>query len=81
MAVRKGGAERLTPRESVADSEIEVLWMSAPCGWCMTGHCSDCKSEFYWEKKLYMCGCKDCSCGGHVPSIEVKSDVEETTED
>lgn len=79
MAVRKGSNERLTPRESVPDSEMEVVRMKCPCGWCITNQCSECLPELYWEKKLYMCGCKKC-CNGHVPSIEVKSFVEVETE-
>jgi len=80
MAVRKGTAERLTPRESVDPSELEVVRMDCPCGWCMTNQCSNCKAELYWEKKLYMCGCSKC-CEGHEPSVDVKSNVKENIED
>lgn len=80
MAVRKGAAERLTSRDSVDPSELEVIRMSCSCGWCLTSQCESCLPELYWEKKLYMCGCKKC-CDGHVPSIDVKSDDKETTED
>ena len=68
MVARRGSNERLTPRESVPDSEIEVIMLEVPCGFCMTGHCSSCKAELYWERKLYMCGCKKC-CDGHKPSV------------
>ena len=70
MGVRKGGAERLTSRESVTDSELEVVRLTYPCVWCITNQCSECKAELYWEKKLYMCGCTKC-CDGHVPSVEL----------
>ena len=70
MAVRKGASERLTSGDSVDPSEIEVVRLTCPCGWCITNQCSDCKAELYWEKKLYMCGCKKC-CDGHVPSVAV----------
>lgn len=70
MTVRKGAAERLTPRNSVDPSEIEVIRLTASCGWCMTSMCESCKAELYWEKKLYMCGCTKC-CDGHVPSVAV----------
>lgn len=70
MAVRKGASERLTPRDSIDESEIEIVRLTCPCGWCITNQCSECKAELYWEKKLYMCGCKKC-CNGHVPSVAV----------
>lgn len=73
MATQKkkssGPAERLTPRDSVEPSDLEIIHMDVPCGWCMTAQCNGCKAEVYWEKKLYMCGCKKC-CNGHKPSIE-----------
>jgi hypothetical protein len=77
MVVRKGGAERLTARDSVDPSELQVIRMTCPCGWCITNKCSECLPELYWEKKLYMCGCKKC-CDGHPPSIGVESVSEES---
>lgn len=68
--VQRKSAERLTSRDSVPDSEIEVVRMKCPCGWCITNQCGECLPELYWEKKLYMCGCKKC-CNGHVPSVAV----------
>lgn len=80
MAARRGGAERLTSRESIPNSELEVVRLTCPCGWCITNQCSECKAELYWEKKLYMCGCKKC-CGGHEPSFVVQSQTTEERED
>jgi hypothetical protein len=28
------------------------------CGWCIDGFCEDCKPEFTFYDRIYVCGCK-----------------------
>lgn len=39
-----------------------VVYLSCPCGWCMTGEHSGCKPTLIWNNTLYVCGCGRAEC-------------------
>ena len=39
-----------------------VVYLSCPCGWCMTGDHSGCKPTLIWNNTLYVCGCGRDQC-------------------
>lgn len=71
-------ASSTAPSSVAASGEVRIVWMSSPCGWCITELCGKCMPELLFERKLYMCGCKSVKCSGkHVPSHGIESEPKE----
>ena len=58
----------------------EVVFMTCPCGWCMTNMHDSCKSELIWNSKLYLCGCKTCDVHSQYKN-SLDKEQEDTTDE
>lgn len=59
----------------------EVVFMTCPCGWCMTSSHESCKSELVWNSKLYLCGCKTCDVHSRFERAKPKEEKEEVPDE
>lgn len=58
----------------------EIIFMTAPCGWCMTSEHNGCKSQLIWNSKLYLCGCKSCDVHSQFKNLEQEEEQEDNEE-
>jgi len=55
----------------------EIVFMTTPCGFCMTKAHESCKAELSWNNKLYLCGCKTCDVHSRYEKKKEEVDDEE----
>lgn len=66
-------------REVTAEGrKVEVVRLSASCGWCQTGQHDDCMPELAYYNTVWLCGC-ECAkdykySGGENKSTDDKVD-------